>query len=493
MKDKEKTEEQIVQELEETKENHGELKESVRSERNLSRNHQEFVSLFQNIPEALAYLDKDGNILNINFRFTELFGYTLEEIQNKNIDCGIIHPSGKTEEGRSLTKKSYNGYLNYESIRKKKDGTLFPVSISGTSIVVDGKVECVISLYKDITERKKEEKINKVLYNISQTTSSDISLKKLYGFIHKELGIIIDATNFYIALVDYKKNMLTFPYYIDEKDSNFSPEKFSTCKNLTCYVIKSKKPLLVNYKQIMEMNAQEKIKIESSLNKDSHWLGVPLKIGNRTIGAMAVQSFTNSHLYTQEDVKLMQFVSQQIAIALERKQNQEKLIHNSLYDYLTGLPNRLLFYDRFNMKIVSAKRNNQRIAVMFLDLDNFKKVNDSYGHDIGDKLLKGIAKRLKKLIRETDDICRLGGDEFVILFAEITRIEDISKIANKILRSVEKPFQFGELKIIISTSIGIAIYPQDGKDIEILIKCADTAMYQAKKRGKNSFQFSNKK
>jgi diguanylate cyclase (GGDEF)-like protein len=187
----------------------------------------------------------------------------------------------------------------------------------------------------------------------------------------------------------------------------------------------------------------------------------------------------------------MQFVSQQIATAIERKQAEEKLKFLSLYDYLTKLPNRVLFYDRMKQEIAYAKRERKKFSVMFLDLDNFKEVNDKFGHDIGDQLLQGVAKRFSKLLRKTDTICRLGGDEFIILLPRLTQPRENSvDVALKILNSLNEPFLIKGNKICINTSIGIALYPDDGEKEEALIKTADKAMYVAKKEGPNNYHWA---
>jgi len=221
------------------------------------------------------------------------------------------------------------------------------------------------------------------------------------------------------------------------------------------------------------------------------WLGVPLKIGNKIIGSMILQSYTNPDLYSKKDIKLMEFVSQQIATAIERKQAEEKLKFLSLYDHLTKLPNRVLFYDRMKQEIAYAKREQKKFALMFLNLDNFKEVNDKFGHDIGDQLLQGVAKRFNELLRKTDTICHLGGDEFIILLPRLIQSrENTVDVALKILNSLNEPFLIKDNKICINTSIGIALYPDDGDEEEILIKSADKAMYLAKKEGPNNYHYA---
>lgn len=162
MKDKEKTKEQLQNELTELRQQITELQKSeikhLQIEKALKKSQLSLASIFENIPQAVVYLNENGNIKNMSPRFAELFGYTLEEVKGKNINEGMIYPSGKIEEGKNLDKTALSeGYFNYESIRKKKDGTLFPVSISGSNILIDGELKGTLETYMDITERKKIE------------------------------------------------------------------------------------------------------------------------------------------------------------------------------------------------------------------------------------------------------------------------------------------------------------------------------------------------
>ena len=167
----------------------------------------------------------------------------------------------------------------------------------------------------------------------------------------------------------------------------------------------------------------------------------------------------------------------------------QKMAHLAQHDFLTDLPNRMLFSDRVANAIALARRHGKQRAVLFLDLDRFKHINDSLGHAIGDKLLQSVAQRLVACVRGSDTVSRQGGDEFVVLLSEIERAEDAALSAEKMLLALATPHRIGERELHITASIGISIYPDDGKDAETLIKCADTAMYHAKDKGRNNYQF----
>ena len=158
------------------------------------------------------------------------------------------------------------------------------------------------------------------------------------------------------------------------------------------------------------------------------------------------------------------------------------------HDAMTGLPNRPLYIDRLILALAQASRSNQRLAVFFLDLDRFKDINDSLGHSIGDSLLKAVAERIRRCVREGDTVARFGGDEFTLLIPRIEQVEDAAKIAQKILETLKIPFIIAERELFVTTSIGISVYPNDGADPETLLRNADTAMYRAKDSGRDNYQ-----
>ncbi|MFC3033173.1 EAL domain-containing protein [Pseudoalteromonas fenneropenaei] len=172
----------------------------------------------------------------------------------------------------------------------------------------------------------------------------------------------------------------------------------------------------------------------------------------------------------------------------ERKNNEEKIVRLAYFDELTGLPNRRLFNDRLAMALASAHRDKLKLAVMFIDLDRFKEVNDTLGHSAGDQLLVQVSERIKRILAEGDTLARLGGDEFVVLLTDIKSIEQVVHFADEILAALSKPFDIAGIAVGATASLGAAIYPEDGLDSETLLKHADVAMYRSKEVGRNSFQ-----
>jgi diguanylate cyclase (GGDEF)-like protein/PAS domain S-box-containing protein len=173
----------------------------------------------------------------------------------------------------------------------------------------------------------------------------------------------------------------------------------------------------------------------------------------------------------------------------DKKLSEERIHHLAHYDVITDLPNRLLFNDRFNHSVERALRSGDKLALLFIDLDRFKNVNDTLGHHVGDELLRVVGDRLRKSVREIDTVARLGGDEFTVVLEEMTRVQDAGVVASKILAAIGQPLIVGDHELFLGASIGISIFPDDGEEVQTLLRNADAAMYRAKEQGRNTYQF----
>jgi len=200
------------------------------------------------------------------------------------------------------------------------------------------------------------------------------------------------------------------------------------------------------------------------------------------VAVTAVQSGAQDYLVKgQVDSNLLW---RSIRYAIERKQLEQKMAFMATHDSLTGLPNRFLFNDRLALAITQAERKNDKLAIMMLDLDNFKIINDSLGHNTGDELLKSVGQRLAGFMRGYDTVARLGGDEFILLMEEISDVASAAEIALRIVTMFRQPFTVGQYTLTITASIGIAVFPDHGPGTEPLLRNADIAMYAAKKNGR---------
>lgn len=220
-------------------------------------------------------------------------------------------------------------------------------------------------------------------------------------------------------------------------------------------------------------------------------LNAPVRVRGITVGMICHEHLGDVRHWSGDEQHFAASMADLVALAMEaseRKLTEEKLNRLSYYDPLTDLPNRVLFVDRVNQAMITARRYQKNVAVMFLDLDNFKRINDTLGHAIGDDLLRAVAGRLKKTLYETDTLTRVGGDEFTILLSGLEQPNDAVKVADKIFAALKEPFQIAGHDLYMTSSMGIAIFPTDGIDCETLLKNADTAMYQAKEKGKNHYR-----
>jgi diguanylate cyclase (GGDEF)-like protein len=208
-------------------------------------------------------------------------------------------------------------------------------------------------------------------------------------------------------------------------------------------------------------------------------------VSDQSLALQAVQQGAQDYLVKGQGHP--ELLARAVRYAIERKRTEERLTYLAQYDHLTGLVNRSLFRDRLVQAMARSKRMHQPIGLMLLDLDRFKAVNDTFGHDIGDELLKGVSERLKACVREVDTVARMGGDEFTIVLEGVSSDENILVVAKRITESIATTFELQGHHISVGVSIGITIYPQDDHPIDELLKHADTAMYRAKKQGGSAF------
>ena len=452
------------------------ISDQKEAEEKIRQNEEKFVNLFKSNPLAALYQDHMGNILDINPRFTELFGYTLEEIRGKHIDKINFYPAAKIQEGEKLTKKTLKFRLTkYETIRRKKNGIDIPVQISTSQVKINGKVQGVIALYQDITEQKQNEKLKQVLYHISRAANSRVSLAELYSIIHGELNKVINARNFYISLVNENKLQLDFVYSSDEREKDSFPKSLPYRNTLTGYLIEQRRSLLLNYQQINQLLTEGKVTNPGEMTREMCWLSVPLKTKGRVIGAMTVQNYFDPASYSDKDIKLMEIVADQVATAIVRKQSEEKITYISFHDALTRLYNRAFFEEELK------RLNHPRyypLNVLMIDVNGLKAINDTFGHQQGDQLLKNLSELLQSTSRKGDILARLGGDEFAIILPN-TSLEDTETFCERLKNNC----QMNHFKpAYLNPNISVGYASQDGSlpSAEEIIREADRKMYQNK-------------
>lgn len=218
-------------------------------------------------------------------------------------------------------------------------------------------------------------------------------------------------------------------------------------------------------------------------------LAIPIISNGKAIGFLGFDSIENEKSWRDDDCEILDIISNILADALIKVSTEEEIKHLAFFDSLTGLPNRTLFNDRLIKQIQLSKRTEKLIGVVFIDLDSFKEINDTMGHESGDDLLKQIAGRLSVCLRKQDTVSRFGGDEFLIMITNISQIKDLTKLVCNIMKIFEIPITVKGQEFFLTASLGVSTYPLDGEDAEILIKNADMAMYTSKNQGKNKYSF----
>ena len=428
------------------------LIDAVNEQKNLSA---EYESLFNEAPIAYVILDIRGLIVNANTRFCELVNIKdLSMIKSRPLDKFI-----STAE-KNIFK------IRYPAFFKNPEGKSFSLSfVSGSKLIpvhatgnlIDNKIQ---------QGHGKGGLLRLVLMDMTEVESLQEELR----LTSRVFDVSADA----LIITDSRMKILkTNPVF----------------SQLTGY---SENELIGQTPSILSSgyeNSEYYQEMWQTLNNQGFWNGEirdQKKNGEFFDTIIHISSLKNSYDEVTHYIISFNDITQE-------KANISLIEHLAQYDHLTDLPNRTLLNDRLQQAIKLAQRNNSEFAVLFIDLDHFKNLNDTLGHQVGDALLKQIATRMKSCLRKTDTIARFGGDEFVVLLGEFKENTDVIKyttsLAQKLLSSLNEPFKLEESDYISTFSLGIAIYPYDADTAQNLIKHADTAMYQAKKTGRNTFCF----
>ncbi|MBP5087480.1 diguanylate cyclase [Pseudomonas chlororaphis] len=424
--------------------------------------------------DAVCAVDVEGRFVFVSAACERIFGYTPDELVGRRM-IELVHPADRARTLQAADRIMAGEPMpNFENRYLRKDGQVAHILWSARWSEVD---QLRIAVARDITERKQAESRQAALYAISEAAHAAEDLLALFGRVHRIIGEWLPALNFSVALYDEQCQALSFPYHVDDRER--CPEQPGTVTGSLCAeVIRSGQPLLLtpgNYGPLPAL---------PDAVADQHspcWLGVPLNSQKGTIGALIVKSAPGDERYTEQDKELLQYVCAQLATAIERKQLHARLQYMAQYDQLTLLPNRELLRERLRSALARARRESGRMALLYVDLDRFKQVNDTFGHAVGDMLLQAVANRLKACVRESDTVARIGGDEFVVLLGCIQHAEDAGIVAGKIRQALNEPLRLDGHQLSILPSIGIGLFPEHGHDEKQLFKHADEAMYTAKR------------
>ena len=426
------------------------IAEREKTEEELRNSEQRYRELWDEAPVAYHTLDTKGIITNVNKTEAKMLGYQPQEMIGKSI-FDFILPEQQAE-----AKKRFQEKLSEKLISKAESRVYVPKEGSKLYVSIDdalehdinGKVIGIKTTMVDVTESKRMEEALKESELQYRTTIH--SMADPIAVVDADLQIILfnDAFKKRLEEMGLKTDNITGQIFF-----NVLPFLSDKVRSEYGSVFKSGKTLVTE--EYVNIGGREFI---SEVRKIPIW----------------------------EDTKVVRILTIMRDIT-ERRKTEETIRQLAYYDALTNLPNRALFNNRLALELNRAQRNKQKASIMLLDLDKFKNVNDTLGHSFGDKLLQDIGKRLTATVRSSDTVSRMGGDEFILLLPEVSHLEDVTKIAEKVLDVLRNPFLINDQKLQITTSIGISIYPDDGEDAETLIKNADIAMYKAKQAGRDKY------
>jgi len=461
------------------------ITERKRTAENLKDREQRLQGILNSVADGIITINKKGKMLSFNKAAERIFGYSSQEIMGQNVS--VLLP---TEE--SASHDQYLENYNTSGVKKiidkrdrevsgiRKDGTGFPMELTVTELR-HGTKRYFTGIVRDITMRKDaenalkkahdelemrvEERTRELTQEISERHRAEDGLR-LSGEVIESLaeGVAIINQDFLITSVNPAFSVI----------SGYSP------KDLLGHCP-------INHAALSKGGAHYEQMWEGLITRgcwDGEFWNIQ-KDGTHYAERLSVTTITNP----DDDVRQFAAIISDIT---KRKQDEERILYQANYDNLTKLPNRTLFHDRLEQGIVNMRRNNKSLGLLFIDLDGFKLVNDTLGHDMGDILLKEAATRLSECVRDGDTVARLGGDEFTIIMPGLDEHVNAPIVAQRVLQALSTPFLLGGNETFVSGSIGIALFPEDADNAADLLKNADSAMYRAKEHGKANYQFFTK-
>lgn len=410
--------------------------------------------------DAICMVDKDGRFVFVSAACERIFGYTQREMIGM-VMLDLVAPADRQRTmAAARAIMDGNAHAHFENRYIRKDGSLAHIMWSARWSEAD---QLRVAVARDITVLKQARQKQAALYAISEAAHASEDLATLFRHIHQILGELLPAAGLYMTLLDQQGQPEEFASRADERQT---APPCDLPRLLAGEVLAGGQPLRPG---------------PGTAGEHGHWLAVPLTTARRTIGALLLHGGSDAGSYTEQDQELLQFVAKQIATVIERKQLHAHMQFMAMHDELTGLPNRRLFHDRLQTAFARAQRKQERLSLLFLDLDGFKRVNDEHGHACGDLLLQAVAKRLKQCLRESDTLARLGGDEFVVLLENNAQGADVLLVEQKIHAALALDFALDNGRCLrTAASIGSAHYPEHGDSTQLLLRHADQAMYVAK-------------
>ena len=389
--------------------------------------------------DAVFLVDEAGRIVYVNAACEGILGYTPDEMIGQAMVDFVLPEDRASTERESARVMAGHPRVGFENRYRHKDGRVVHIMWSARWSEADG---LRIGVARDVTRQKRAEAIQIATYAVSEAAHQATDLDSLFEWIHTIIAGRVALAGLAVAIRDPHSGALDFPYQRGERGA--APILDDARARTLCARVMAD---------------------GTALHLASDALVLQAPVGTR---------------YDDADLELLHFVSAQVATAIEHGQLKAQLLRAAQYDELTNLPNRRLFHDRLDTALARSQRKRGRMALLYIDVDDFKHVNDTLGHAAGDVLLQHIARRLEACVRKADTVARLGGDEFVVILEEVHGATDADAVADKIRSVLREGITLGGRLLHTEASIGVAIYPDDGAHAEALLKHADGGMYREK-------------
>lgn len=431
-----------------------------------------YPKLVNLILDTIFVVDESGQIVFVSEACHQLLGYSPAEMIGTPL-INYIHPEDQ-ERTLAAARRIMSGHTHtdFENRYLHRDGHAVHILWSARWSEKD---RLRIAVARDVTELRRGDQTRNALYRISEAAHEAETLRALCDGVHSIIGELFPESDLYLGFNQLRSGRLSLP---DRRTDSGWNDWQVTPGSALAEVINSRKSLMAAMDPA-HPGLGVHAKTESEV---ANWLAVPLIFHESVLGVLVIESAATTISYDDADKSLLEFVATQVATVAERKRAEENLRFLAHHDGLTGLTNRSLFYDRLETALRSASRNEGRLALLYLDVNEFKRINDTLGHEAGDQLLIEIAQRLRDCTREADTVARMGGDEFTVLLTDVHGRDSVEHAMVKIRDMLSLPLSLGGKTVRVSCSIGSAMYPDDGETARQLVSKADTAMYAIKRK-----------